>query len=135
MNKVMLLGTICNELELKTGNDQSYVKFRLAVPHRTKDRGVDFIPCIAWNKDAEFMQKYFHKGNRVCISGRLLTGQYDDKDGKRVRTMDVVVEEVDFADSKSDDKKGESTTKQENVEDLGTKQFEQAEVTDEELPF
>lgn len=127
MNKVMLLGTICNELELKTGNDQSYVKFRLAVPHRTKDRGVDFIPCIAWNKDAEFMQKYFHKGNRVCISGRLLTGQYDDKDGKRVRTTDVVVEEIDFADSKK-----ESTTSQELV---SNQSIINQPVTDDDLPF
>lgn len=121
MNKVMLLGTIRNELELKTGNDQSYVKFSLAVPHRTKDRGVDFISCVAWNKNAEFMQKYFHKGNRICISGRILTGQYDDKDGKRIYTTDVVVEEVDFADSKAETKKEETTTTQ--------------PITDDELPF
>jgi single-strand DNA-binding protein len=121
MNKVFLLGRITNNLELK-GTDKKYTKFFLAV--RRNEKETDFISCISWNKTAEFITKYMKKGSQICISGRIQTGQYDDKDGKRIYTADVIVEEVDFAESK----------KEEKVEDLGTKQFEQALVNDD-LPF
>ena len=99
INQVILLGRICNDIELKqTQNNKSYTRFSLAVNRKGKDAGSDFISCIAWNKTAEFLTKYMKKGSQICISGRLQTGQYDDKDGKRIYTTDVIVEEVDFAD-------------------------------------
>lgn len=119
INQVILLGRITNDLELKsTNNDKKYTKFILAI--RRNEKESDFISCIAWNKTAEFLTKYMKKGSQICISGRLQTGQYDDKDGKRIYTTDVIVEEVDFAESKKEEK-------QENVQ----------QITDDlsELPF
>ena len=102
MNNVVLLGRITQDIELKyTANtNKAFVKFILAVNRKGKDAGTDFITCQAWDKTAEFMQKYLKKGSQICISGRIQTGQYDDKDGKRVYTTDIVAEEIDFADTK-----------------------------------
>lgn len=124
INQVILLGRICNDIELKqTQNNKNYTRFNLAVTRKGKDKGTDFISCLAWEKTAEFIQKYMKKGSQICISGRLQTGQYDDKDGKRIYTVDVIVEEVDFADSKKEEKQ----EKEENVQ----------QITDDlsELPF
>ena len=102
MNTCVLLGRITNDLEIKsTNNDKKYTKFILAC--RRNEKESDFISCIAWNKTAEFITKYMKKGSQVCVSGRIQTGSYDDKDGKRVYTTDVFVEEVDFADSKKEE--------------------------------
>lgn len=126
MNKCELLGRLTKDVELKyTQNDNKAVaRFTLAVNRRGKDAGTDFISCIAWDKTAELLQKYCKKGSQVGIIGRIQTGQYDDRDGKRVYTTDVVVEELDII-----------WDKKEEVEDLGTKQFEQAIITDDSLPF
>ena len=128
INQVILLGRICNDIELKqTQKNKSYTRFSLAVNRKGKDKGTDFISCLAWEKTAEFIQKYMKKGSQICISGRLQTGQYDDKDGKRIYTTDVIVEEVDFADSKS-------TTNQQNDKQESTAN---QPITDDtsELPF
>lgn len=104
INQVILLGRICNDIELKqTQNNKSYTRFSLAVNRKGKDKSTDFISCLAWEKTAEFLQKYMKKGSQICISGRLQTGKYEDKDAKMVYTTDVIVEEVDFAESKKDD--------------------------------
>ena len=101
MNNCVLLGRITNDLELKsTNSDKKYTKFILAC--RRNEKESDFISCIAWSKTAEFITKYMKKGSQVCISGRLQTGSYDDKDGKKVYTTDVIIEEVDFAESKKE---------------------------------
>ena len=127
MNQCVLLGRITKDIELKqTQSNKNYTRFTIAVPRKTKDKEVDFISCLAWDKTAEFMQKYLKKGNQICISGRIQTGQYDDKDGKRVYTTDVVVEELDIIWDKKEEK---------TVEDLGTRQFEEALINDDSLPF
>lgn len=101
MNKVILLGRVCQDLELKqTQNNKNYTRFSLAVNRRGKDAGTDFISCLAWEKTAEVMQKHLKKGSQIGIVGHIQTGQYDDKDGKRVYTTDIIVEEFYFADSK-----------------------------------
>lgn len=126
MNKCELLGRLTKDIELKyTQNDNKAVaRFTLAVNRRGKDAGTDFISCIAWGKNAELLQKYCKKSSQVGIVGRIQTGQYDDKDGKRVYTTDIVVEELDII-----------WDKKEEVEDLGTNQFEQALINDDSLPF
>lgn len=95
MNKICMLGRMCKDIELKyTQNEKAIARFTVACNRKGKDAGTDFITCTAWDKTAEFMQKYCTKGMQVAIVGRLQTGSYDDKDGKKVYTTDVVVEEV-----------------------------------------
>lgn len=107
------MGRLTKDPEPKqTQSQKSYSRFVLAVDRKGKDSGADFIPCLAWGGTGEFIQKYFTKGSKIGITGRIETGSYDDKDGKRVNTTVIVVETVDFADSKK-----------ENV------------ITDEDLPF
>lgn len=123
MNKVMLLARMCKDIELKyTQNQKAFTKFTVACNRRGKDAGTDFITCQAWDKTAEFIQKYCTKGMQVAIVGRIQTGSYDDKDGKKVYTTDVVVEEI----TPIWDKKKEGNEPFEN---------ELNQVTDEDLPF
>ena len=102
MNKVELIGRTTTDIELKyTAQTQTAVaKFRLAVNRKKKDDPADFINCTAWGKTAELMDKYVQKGNRIGIVGRIQTGSYKDKDGKTVYTTDVIVEELEFLESK-----------------------------------
>lgn len=108
MNKVSLLGRICNDLEVKEAGDNKYVRFSLAVNRRYENedgkRDADFISCVAWNGSAETIQKYFKKGSQIGISGRIQTGSYDKEDGSKAYTTDVIIEDFDFVDKKTDDR-------------------------------
>ena len=105
MNKVFILGRLTADIVLKeTEKKQKYIRFILAVKRRGKDAGTDFISVKAWNKSAEFIHKYFQKGSPILIAGHMATDNYDDKDGKRVYTTDVVVEEVYFVGFKNQEK-------------------------------
>lgn len=78
-------------------------RYRLAVDRRFKREGeqsADFIPCVAFGKAAEFAEKYLHKGMKIAVTGRIQTGSYDNKDGQKVYTTDIVVEEQEFCESK-----------------------------------
>lgn len=104
MNKVVLIGRITRDLELrKTQSGTSVVSFTLAVNRRQKSEGqpdADFIRCTAWGKQAEIMAQYLTKGSQVGIDGRIQTGSYQDRNGQTVYTTDVVVENFDFLSSK-----------------------------------
>ena len=107
MNKVELMGRLVADPEIRyTQNDGSLciAKYRLAVDRRFKREGeqeADFISCTAFGKAGEFAEKYFHKGTKVVVVGRLQTGSYTNNDGVKVYTTDVVIEEQFFAESKS----------------------------------
>lgn len=106
MNKSILMGRLTSDPEIRnTANGISVVSFTLAVDRKYKKDGdeqtADFIRCIAFNKTAEFISKYGKKGTKFVIEGRIQTGNYTDKDGKKVYTTDVIVESVEFAESKS----------------------------------
>ena len=106
MNKVILTGRLTKDIEVKTtSNDKEYCSFTIAVDRRFKDadgnRQADFISCTAWNKTAEFLGKYFHKGSRIGICGSIQTRSYE-KDGQKVFVTEVLVEEAEFLDSKTD---------------------------------
>ena len=107
MNKVMLMGRLTRDPEVKYSqgeNPTAIARYTLAVDRRFKRDGeptADFIPCIAFGRPAEFTAKYFHQGLRVVIVGRIQTGSYTNRDGQKVYTTDVVVEEQEFADSKN----------------------------------
>lgn len=107
MNKVILMGRLTADPELRTtGNDTSVCTFTVAVDRRFKsDNGpsADFIRVVAWRQTAEFVNKYFSKGNRIAVVGSIQTRTWDDKDGKRQYATEVVADEVEFCESKRQD--------------------------------
>lgn len=96
MNQVAVLGRLTKDIEVRytQNTNKAVTNFTVAVNRRGKDAGTDFITCQAWDKTAEFMQKYCKKGMQVAVTGRLQTGSYTDKDSKIVYTTDVIVEEI-----------------------------------------
>lgn len=109
MNRAVLIGRLASKPELRyTSSNVPVSKFTIAVNRRPKKDGTreaDFINCIAWKSTAETITKYFDKGSQIGIEGRIQTGSYDDKDGKKVYTTDVIVEEITFLDKKESNKK------------------------------
>ena len=106
MNKVILMGRLTRDPEVRYSQGQepiSIARYTLAVDRRgnREENAADFISCIAFRKSAEFAEKFFHQGQRVLVCGRIQTGSYTNKDGQKVYTTDVVVEEQEFADSKN----------------------------------
>ena len=107
MNKVILMGRLTRDPEVRYSqgdNATAVARYTLAVDRRFRRDGeptADFIPCVIFGRSAEFAEKYFHQGMRVSISGRIQTGSYTNKDGQKVYTTDVVVEEQEFAESKA----------------------------------
>ena len=121
MNNVVIIGRLTSDPELKQNEKYTQCKFTLAV-NRLKE-GADFISCIAWNKQAELISKYLHKGNQVAIEGRIQTGSYE-KDGVKHYTTDVIVQSLNFIGSnekvveKEEDDlfKGKSSIKTDEIE-------------------
>lgn len=104
MNKCVLVGRLTKDTEIKlTSNQSKLCMFTIAVDRRFKDkdgnRQADFINCLAWGKNAEFINKYFNKGSRIGIVGSIQTRSYADKDGKTVYVTEVVVDEAEFVES------------------------------------
>lgn len=105
MNKVVLVGRLTRDPEVRYGgaNNTAVARFTLAVDRRFKrenEPNADFINCVAMGKSAEFIEKYFRKGMKVSICGHIQTGSYTNKDGQKVYTTDVFVEEQEFVESK-----------------------------------
>lgn len=106
MNKVILMGRICKELELRyvTTNNTPVCTFTLAVDKKFQKQGeerqADFIPIVTWRNQAEFCSKYFVKGMRVAVVGSLQTRSYDDNEGVKRYITEVVADEAHFADGK-----------------------------------
>ena len=108
MNKVILMGRLTRDPEVRYSQSEAstaVARYTLAVDRRFKregsDQTADFIGCVAFGRQAEFAEKYLHQGTKIAITGRIQTGSYTNKDGQRVYTTDVVVEEQEFAESKA----------------------------------
>ena len=107
MNKVILMGRLTRDPETRVSTGDaatSVTRYSLAVDRRFKrdgDQSADFINCVAFGKTGEFAEKYFRKGMKVAVTGRIQTGSYTNKEGQKVYTTDVVIEEQEFAESKS----------------------------------
>lgn len=111
MNKVVLMGRLTKDPETRDTQSGSKVcKYTLAVDRRyNKDtQSADFISCVVFGKGAEFADKYLHKGMKVCIDGHIQTGSYE-KDGQRIYTTDVVVENQEFAEGRNASSENPST--------------------------
>ena len=98
MNKVILMGRLTKDPEVKTG-EKPVARFTLAIDRKYNTSETDYPSIVAFGKTAEFVGKYLHKGMKVVIEGRLQTGSYE-KDGRKIYTTDVIAESVEFAESK-----------------------------------
>ena len=118
MNKVILVGRLTRDPEVRytQGENQTAIaRYTLAVDRRFKRDGeptADFINCVVFGKSAEFAEKYFRQGLRVAISGRITTGSYTNKDGIKVYTTEVTVEEQEFAESKAESEANKTSNQQ-----------------------
>lgn len=110
MNKVVLMGRLTRDPDVRNTqgeNSMAVARYTLAVDRRRSRNQqdgqptADFISCVAFGKGAEFAQNYLHKGTKICVSGRIQTGSYTNRDGQKVYTTDVVVEDHEFAESKA----------------------------------
>lgn len=115
MNKVILMGRLTRDPELKQTNSQiSVTNFSLAVDRRFKtqngERETDFFDCVAWRGTAEFVAKYFSKGSRILVSGTLQSRTWEDQNGQNRKQVEVVVDETEFADSKPANTQSQSNT-------------------------
>ena len=157
MNKVFLVGRLTRDPELRYGaNNNAVMRTSLAVDrtfaNQNGEREADFINIVAFGNRAETMKKYLTKGSQIAVSGRIQTGSYDDKDGKRVYTTDIIIDEFQFLDSKgsrnldnaessndsvvtpydfSDNSSNNSETDIDPFKDFGDK----IEIDDSDLPF
>ena len=135
MNKVIIIGRFTRDPEIKytTGeNATATARFSLAVNRRFKNKegnyDADFINCVAFGKTAEFIEKYFTKGMAIGITGRIQTGSYTNKEGQKIYTTDVVVEETEFVESKNNNTAENTVTNNSNMTNS-------EESSDDEFPF
>ena len=146
MNKVILMGRLTRNPEVRytTGHDPLCIaRYTLAVDRRFRKEGeatADFISCVAFGRPGEFAEQYFKQGMKVAISGRIQTGSYTDRDGKKIYTTEVVIEEQEFAESKSSQNPPHSGNPERNapqpkpeVDESGFMNI--PEGLEEELPF
>ena len=109
MNKVILMGRLTRDPEVRYSSGErsmAIARYTLAVDRRGRrsegsEQTADFIPCVAFDKSGEFAEKYFRQGMRILISGRIQTGSYTNKEGQKVYTTEVIIEDQEFADSKN----------------------------------
>ncbi|MCQ2508880.1 MAG: single-stranded DNA-binding protein [Lachnospiraceae bacterium] len=107
MNKVILMGRLTREPDVRYSageNANAVARYTLAVDRRFRrdgEQSADFIGCVAFGRQAEFAEKYLHQGTKIAITGRIQTGSYTNREGQKVYTTDVVVEEQEFAESKA----------------------------------
>ena len=104
MNRCVLIGRLTKDPDIRwtQGQEQMCIaRYTLAIDRPVKDKVTDFISCITFGKNAEFADKYLHKGMKIAVEGRIQTGSYTNKDGQKVYTTDVVVERHEFCESAS----------------------------------
>lgn len=144
MNKVCLTGRITKNIELKYNqNNVAITSFNLAVTRKFKNQNgeyeSDFINCIAYKSTAELLSKYVKKGDLLGIEGRIQTRNYEDKDGKRVYVTEVIVDSIDFLQSRKAESKQETTEKENTKQKLSDDVFSEfgssIEITDDDIAF
>ena len=112
MNRVILMGRLTRDPVVRytqsANGSLAIARYTLAVDRRRRSTGTgrdqqtaDFISCVVFGRQAEFAEKYLHQGTKICVQGRIQTGSYTNKDGNKVYTTDVVVDDQEFAESKN----------------------------------
>ena len=137
MNKVILIGRLTRDVEMKysTNNDTAIARYTLAVNRPFKREGepeADFLPCVAFNKTAEFAEKYLAKGIRVAIEGRIQTGSYTNSEAEKVYVPEIVVERQEFLEKKARNNQPEANAAVNNSQSA---YMDMLDGIDEELPF
>lgn len=143
MNKVILMGRLTRDPEVRYSqgsNQTSVARFSIAVDRRFKRDGepdADFFNCTAFGKQAEFVERYLHKGVKILVTGRIQNDNYTNKDGQMVYNVRVMVDEIEFAESKnaSGDNGGNDRNAFGNNSDAGDGFMNIPDGIDEELPF
>jgi single-strand DNA-binding protein len=148
MNKVILMGRLTRDPEVRYSqgdNASAVARYTLAVDRRFKREGdaqtADFINCVAFGRSAEFAERYLRQGTKIVVTGRIQTGSYTNRDGVKVYTTDVVVEEQEFAESKATGGAGTSNNSYQASPapspsvDIGDGFMNIPDGIDEELPF
>lgn len=143
MNKVILMGRLTRDPETRytqaNGSQESLcvARYTLAVDRRGSrsegQQSADFISCVAFGRDGEFAEKYLKQGTKVVVTGRIQTGSYTNRDGQKVYTTDVIVEEQEFAESKK--AAGQQDGNNGGYSDAGDGFMNIPDGIDEELPF
>lgn len=143
MNKVILMGRLTRDPDVRYSQGEqamAIARFTLAVDRRFKrdnEQQADFISCVAFARQGEFIEKYAHQGTKLVVEGRIQTGSYTNKDGVKVYTTDVVVESCEFAESKAAASQNEGayqTSRPEPTSEDGFMSIPDG-VEDEGLPF
>ncbi len=147
MNKVILMGRLTRDPEVRYSqgeNASAVARYSLAVDRRFKREGdsqtADFINCVAFGRQAEFAERYLRQGTKIAVTGRIQTGSYTNRDGVRVYTTDVVIEEQEFAESKAASGASNNNNYQASPApapsvDIGDGFMNIPDGIDEELPF
>lgn len=127
MNQVILCGRLTKDPDVRyTQSGTAIARYTLAVDRRGKaqegEQTADFIQCVAFDKRGEFAEKYLHKGMKIIVNGRIQTGSYTDRDGKKVYTTDVIVNDHEFCESKTDltDDEKEERRRQKEMKNVNT---------------
>lgn len=130
MNRWVGMGRLTKDPDYRQAGETAVCRYTVAVDRRGKQEGADFIQCVAFGKSADFANKYFQKGTKIAVSGRISTGSYKNKDGVTVFTTEVVVDDQEFAESKGE-------AKQEAKPAVTADSFMSipVEIDDEPLPF
>ena len=131
MNHTGIIGRLTANPEIRrTGTGKAVCSFTVAVDNPGKDNGASFIPCVAWEKTAELLEKYFSKGSQLGLEGRLQSRQYENKDGKKQTVLEVVVSQIHFC-GKKEDRTGFSSAEPTYSQNA----FDPITDDDSELPF
>ena len=141
MNKVIISGRMTRDAEVRYSQGESstaVARFSLAVDRRFKRDGdeqtADFINCVAFRRTGEFMERFGKKGAKFLVEGRIQTGSYTNRDGQKVYTTDVVVENIEFAESKQSGG-NDAPQEQPKPSPVGDGFMDLSGLNDEELPF
>ena len=136
MNYAILIGRLTRDPEIRYNNDKTIAKYTIAVDRSSKkdgDQNADFISCVAFDRAAEFAEKYLHKGTKIAIEGRIQTGKYTNKDGNTVYTTDVVVNRHEFVEPRGEARPETKAETKTETKDTGFVDI--PDNIDEELPF
>jgi single-strand DNA-binding protein len=140
LNNITIMGRLTRDPELRrTGSGTAVTSFTVAVDRDFKadngEKETDFIDCVAWRQTGEFVSKYFTKGRMAVVSGRLQIRSWNDKDGNKRRTAEVVADNVYFGDSKSDGNDNRTLTSYASPASAPVSDYEQITDEDAQLPF
>lgn len=130
LNKWIGVGRLTKNPEVKTSGETTVAKYSLAIDRKYskgEEKQTDFISCVCFGKTAEFAEKYLHKGMKIIVVGRIQTGSYTNKEGQKIYTTDIVVEEHEFCESKTES----DSAKSNNADDS----FMHFNSTESSLPF